>query len=405
MFTNRFPFRRITVAAAWLLLATVQVLAADHPLKISGADNTRVGIYIYSLTGDSVVASVNADRMYIPASVMKSVTAATVITEMMPDGRFSTTVDMVGSLDNDSILNGNVVVNAIGDPTIESQHFTSSCGFATNIAKALKERGVTRITGTVIIDETRFPDATVPTGWMESDLKYSYGAYPRGANYRGNAVGKSSMGNPALTMANDIVKAIQAAGIRVDGGKVKPKNGTALTIFTHTSPRVDQILHSLMVRSDNMWAEAMLRVLEPESPRQSALDYETALWGERGLDMRGIKIYDGSGLSRSDRLSPQWLASLYRWMWDDNSVRIAYSDLFPRAGREGTMRNFLKGTRLEGRLAMKTGSMTGVQCYGGYLLNDHGVPTHIVVVMINDFTCDRAALKKAIASYLLDTLP
>ena len=385
-------------------LATSTALAA-HPLAIPGADKTKVGIYIEDLRTGDVLSDVNSSTLFIPASVVKSLTAATVVTEMYPDGCFVTPVDIVGKLSSDGVLDGNIVITVVGDPTIESRHFTAAQGFAKNAAQSIHNAGVRSIKGQVIIDDTMFKDATVPHGWDPADLKYAYGAYPRGANYRDNANGRSSIADPKALMLREVTTALNDLGITVAGNRLKPAADKASTVYAHSSPRVDRILRSLMVRSDNMMAEAMLRILEGGGTRDEALKLEMRLWRERGLDMDGVAIHDGSGLSRADRMSPRFLASLYRWMYNDKASRITYSDLFPRAGRDGTMSNFLKGSRLEGRLAMKTGSMTGVQCFGGYLLDTNGVPTHLVVVLVNDFTCPRATLKKAIADYLLKTLP
>lgn len=66
------------------------------------------------------------------------------------------------------------------------------------------------------------------------------------------------------------------------------------------------------------------------------------------------------------------------------------------------MRAFLADTPLEGRVAMKTGSMKGVQSYGGYLFDEDGTPTHIIVFMANGFRCSRAALKNELQRLLLE---
>lgn len=60
-------------------------------------------------------------------------------------------------------------------------------------------------------------------------------------------------------------------------------------------------------------------------------------------------------------------------------------------------------TPLKGRLALKTGSVSAVQCYAGYLLDEENKPTHVVVVMVNAFYCPRARLREAISDYLLNT--
>lgn len=78
-----------------------------------------------------------------------------------------------------------------------------------------------------------------------------------------------------------------------------------------------------------------------------------------------------------------------------------YVSLFPKAGVEGTVKKLLRETPLEGSLALKSGSMKGVQCFAGYKLDPDGTPTHAVVIMVNDFKCKRATVIKAISDFLL----
>ena len=113
-----------------------------------------------------------------------------------------------------------------------------------------------------------------------------------------------------------------------------------------------------------------------------------------------MTILDGSGLSRAIRVSPAFMGGMLRKMAAGADSRT-YTSLFPRTGRQGTVKSFLKGTRLEGRLGLKTGSMNGVQCYAGYAFGTDGTPTHVVVVMANSFYCSRDALRTAIANMLL----
>ena len=157
-----------------------------------------------------------------------------------------------------------------------------------------------------------------------------------------------------------------------------------------------------MVRSDNMMAEGMLRLVSYDSSRKEAIARERQLFTDAGLDVNGIVIEDGSGLSRNDRLSPRFLVNLYRYMLDLPQGQ-SYVGLFPRAGHDGTMRNFLKGTDLDGVIAMKTGSMRGIQSYSGFKLDENGIPTHAIAIMVNGFTCGRDVLKNEIQHLLLQT--
>ncbi len=60
-----------------------------------------------------------------------------------------------------------------------------------------------------------------------------------------------------------------------------------------------------------------------------------------------------------------------------------YASFMPLAGQEGTLSDFLKGTDLDAYVAMKTGSMKGIQCYAGYKLDEQFAPTHSIVIIMN----------------------
>ena len=157
----------------------------------------------------------------------------------------------------------------------------------------------------------------------------------------------------------------------------------------------------MMFKSDNLFAEGMLRALvlheDSDHTFADAVKKERSLLSDKGYELSTIKIADGSGLAVTNRLSPRFLGSLLR----DMASYPGYTGLFPKAGKEGTVARLLSDSRLKGRLALKSGSMSGVLCYAGYKLDANGKPTHVVVVMVNGFTCKVADVRKAIAAYLL----
>ena len=75
------------------------------------------------------------------------------------------------------------------------------------------------------------------------------------------------------------------------------------------------------------------------------------------------------------------------------------------AGREGTLKRFLCGTHLEEYVALKTGSMSGIQCYAGYKLDDDYVPTHSIVIIINGMKGGRGAVRSEVEKMLLSIFP
>ena len=155
-----------------------------------------------------------------------------------------------------------------------------------------------------------------------------------------------------------------------------------------------------MMRSDNQYAEAMLRTLAVLQGKGGSTvngaKVNTDLWTRSHAPMEGVHIEDGSGLSRSNRVTANFMTHVLKTMWTDPY----YVSFFPLAGQEGTLRNFLKDTPLDSYIAMKTGSMNGIQCYAGYKLNDDYEPTHTVVVILNQMP-DRAEARKAVSNMLL----
>lgn len=433
-----------------LIVATAEARAA-FPFELKGIDPAKVGILITDLKEDTVILDHNSTKWLVPASVMKSVTSATVLSTTSPDARLTTTVLAEGKL-KDDCLDGNLIVVVTGDPTVESRHFPGNLGFADSIAVTLDRLGIKRITGRVEIDDTGFKDAGIPSGWLDEDVLWTYGTGLYGANYKDNAVrltvpsgktepytpdvsvkyqkGKGKVNvkrqrgssvftvtgrvpkggvhdtyanpNPASAMLHEITATLSNHDIALDNKKIR-RGGEVDTIYCHTSPTVGEILRSLMVRSDNMMAEGMLRTLAPGESRADAIEREREILTAEGMPTSGLVIEDGSGLSRNDRLSPRFLTDLYRFMLS-TPAGTDYVGLFPVAGHDGTMRAFLKDTELDGRVAMKTGSMRGVQCFGGYMLDADGTPACSIVVLVNGFTCERYRVKNAIADMLLEKL-
>jgi D-alanyl-D-alanine carboxypeptidase/D-alanyl-D-alanine-endopeptidase (penicillin-binding protein 4) len=171
----------------------------------------------------------------------------------------------------------------------------------------------------------------------------------------------------------------------------------------YKSPTYGKIMKSMMTRSDNLFAEAMLRTIDGGESRTKAISTELKYWKSQGLNVDVLTLRDGSGLARGNKFSPKFLGELLAKMAEGKNC-ATYVKLFPIVGQEGTVRNFLKDTALQGKMVMKSGSMSGVHCYAGYKIDKDGTPTHAVVVMVNNFYCQRSQVKKSIEKLLLNNL-
>ncbi len=433
-----------------LAVAVAPAALADGFLGIDGEESTSIGIYVKDLATGEVLVDHNSQLALTPASVMKAVTSATALSINGADARFNTKVCMRGTKEG-SILRGDIVVHGSADPTLESENFKANRGFGDSIAAALRRRGIKQITGTIVVRQT-MKDPGPLLQWEVEDLAWPYGAGLFGFNYRDNTAtvypntGKTSpevpglevcvtkitegsnnlvrgidsnrlmvytrntadkkwalnttVPDPAAMFTCELTKKLSAAGITV-GKKAAAPGGQETTIYTHRSPRSAEILKSLMVRSDNLFAEGMLRSIEPAATRKAAIKRERELWASRGINTRYTIINDGSGLTRANRLSAHFLGDVLEWM-AKSPLAATYASFFPKVGKEGTVRGFLAKTPLTGKIALKTGSVSSVQCYAGYKFDDGGKPSHVIVIMVNGFFCPRRQVREGAENLLLD---
>ncbi|MDE5791567.1 MAG: D-alanyl-D-alanine carboxypeptidase [Muribaculaceae bacterium] len=384
-----------------LLLAVTGVSAWAGPVEefasSRGISSASSAVMITDLRTGETVVSYHPDLSLVPASIMKSVTVAGLLSHSDPDNKYLTDVMITGPAVN-GVLGGDLLIKGSGDPSLNSRYVTGSGDIVKEIVKALQDRGINRIKGKIRVDESIWSGpATCPT-WGMGDLAQSYGTGQHGLNFEDNASGKKSISNPAGVFMSRLKTALTSGGIVLENGELP--EGQSKLLLSHESVPYDEIMRSCMMRSDNQYAEAMLRTLavlqgKPGSTAEGA-KVNTDLWTRNRAPMTGVHIEDGSGLSRQNRVTASFMTHVLKKMWHDPY----YVSFFPLAGQEGTLRNFLKDTPLEGYLAMKTGSMNGIQCYAGYKLNDDYEPTHTVVFILNDMP-NRAEARKAVGNLLL----
>ncbi len=438
-----------------VLVLGSESVTAQNRLGIENENATSIGIYIKDLKTGRVIADRNSSLALMPASVMKVVTTASALHFLGENFRFTTDVSLTGnrSEDNSGVWEGNLVVRSVGDPTIESENFKNNLGFCDSIVSNIRRLGIKEINGRIIVEQTLSNAGQIPE-WQISDVACGYGAGLYGFNFMDNTltvtpatgsvkpyapgleiecvtttagnqqlrginsnqlfifarsfankkwVISTTMPDPSAVFTAQLMSRMSESSISLTDKTVKTGDADATElVYSHKSPASKDIFKSLMVRSDNLFAEGMLRATLPGDSRYQAIKKEKELWTERGLSTKTVVISDGSGLARTNRLSPRFIAGVLEYM-AKNEKSSTFVSFFPKAGKDGTMKGFLAKTPLQGKIAMKTGSVNGVQCYAGYKLGVNGKPTHVVVIMVNNFFCSRQSLRKAIEAMLTKT--
>ncbi len=166
-----------------------------------------------------------------------------------------------------------------------------------------------------------------------------------------------------------------------------------------------EVLRTLNKTSDNALSRMLFLNLgvpamasDPQTPTAALAGAEVLRWfSEHGINSTGVVLDNGSGLSRSERLSPWQLVQVLQVA---HRARYA-SDLLmslPVPGVDGTMRNRLKDSPAAGWARLKTGTLRNVVALAGYVTDTSG-QQWAVALMINH---DRAALGRPVLDALVD---
>ena len=149
----------------------------------------------------------------------------------------------------------------------------------------------------------------------------------------------------------------------------------ALTVLTETeSPTLERIAFETNHASNNLFAETLLRALGKEMRGSACYDSSYVAMNDvlkkLGLgSTKGLKLQDGSGLSRQNYASPEFFCRFLDSMIESPCFE-AYLHSLPSPGSKGTLEYNMKGhpATLRNRIKAKSGSMNGVRCYSGYIL-------------------------------------
>ena len=206
---------------------------------------------------------------------------------------------------------------------------------------------------------------------------------------------------PQKQLKDSLISMLKENGIKVSAKNHKMKREQIL-LLDYASPELPVLLKSLLVRSDNMYAESVLRAIAmnaslPATPTGGIKCIEE-LWSGSGIDMSPLFMYDGSGLARNNKVSALLLARILAYMAPDKSNEFA--SLLPLAGEEGTVKHLLARTKQKGRFAVKSGSMGDVQCFAGYYPANN--PEYTVAILVNNHSCGNSTLIKNIEALLIN---
>lgn len=341
----------------------------------------------------------------MPASTMKAVTAATVLATLGPDHRFTTRLEATGPIE-DGVLRGDLVVVGAGDPVLSTDDYRTHVypsRPATEVERlvdAVVEAGIERVTGRVLADATAWGGSPTAPGWraeyLDDHNARRIHALTLDAGLRVKAkvpddgpvsVELTGVPDPPQYTAGVITRMLRGRDVEV---RRRPATASApvattSTVGTVSSPPVSELLRFTMERSDNHLADTLVRAAAHGASGRGSWAAADEVAGDvldaLGVDRAGLRVADGSGLSRLDRVSAAQLADLDVAMMHGDAADV-WQDSLARAGHEGTLRNRLVGTAGQGRVYGKSGTLDDVKAVVSHVVGSESPEPryHVAVV-------------------------
>jgi D-alanyl-D-alanine carboxypeptidase/D-alanyl-D-alanine-endopeptidase (penicillin-binding protein 4) len=365
---------RRRLAVLFLLAALASPVAAgaqQTPLQARLAKALRVphvaparsAAVALDLATGNVVFTQNSALSLAPASNEKLPLTYAALTTLGPTFRIET--DVLGEGEQDgTTFNGTLVLRGGGDPTLSTAGLRS-------LAAQVRAFGIRRVTDGIVADESYFDSRRVVAGWKAS--YYIQESPPLSALVVNRArAGGYVTRTPALAAATAFRDALRAAGVAVAGDvKMGLVDDFSIPIAQIESPTLASMIRFMDHESDNFTAELLLKqlgavVFDRGTSAAGATAVMQAL-AEAGVPLAGVRIVDGSGLSRLDRLTANAVAGILKAAWNDPAVRPAFVASLPVAGVNGTLQDRLRTPVTRGRVLAKTGTTSDASALSGYV--------------------------------------
>jgi serine-type D-Ala-D-Ala carboxypeptidase/endopeptidase (penicillin-binding protein 4) len=404
-----------------------------------------------------------------PGSSMKLVTSIVALDRLGPNQRGFTELRSAAPVVGDT-LQGDLVLRGGADVELDAARLWS-------LLSDLRQRGITRIEGELLVDRTLFRPARADVGLppFDESPEFHYNVIPDALYLSGNllplelsatADSVRAITLPALVgLAIDSrMQPVEAAcsdwddhwkpaqvtredgrtSITLNGafprgctqrtglqlidrleleerlfrtlweglggswaGRAREAAGTATStlLARHVARPWGEVLRHQNKTSDNAEARLLYLLLgvramatNPQASTAELAAREVRAWfAENRIDATGLVLENGSGLSRSERISPWQMVAMLKVAWSSRYAPDFMATL-PTVGVDGTMRNRLKNSPATGWARLKTGTLKNVAALAGYVNDARGRPW-AVAMMVNH---DKAGQARPVLDALVD---
>ena len=420
----------------------------DSYINVDAVKRGFVGLLVRSLKDDRVLYEHNSTHILIPASCMKLLVTSATLDTLGPDFRLKTEVLSTGEVAN-GVLKGDLILKGYGDSSLDTKGLEQMADAvkAAGISRVsgdlvaddsyfdaqrfgsgwnwdYEPASYAGPIGALVLNHNT-TDVYVKPGKEGEPVQVTFG--PPYAHFQvennaitgpagtkaglrvtrrrntnvitvGGGFGADSktdttnlaVDDPTAWVGDVFLGMLKDRGIAIDG---KLRRGSApagaKVVNTRQSEPLSSILEIINRHSVNVMAECLLKTLGAEKKGHgtdsSGIDAETEFLRRIGVESDEVNIFDGSGLSRCDMVSPSALVTILSYMYKSPNSKV-WTDSLPVAGGDGTLYLSMRGTAAQGNLRAKTGNVGWVQTLAGYVNTKGGEPL-VFALMVNNFKC------------------
>ena len=213
-----------------------------------------------------------------------------------------------------------------------------------------------------------------PAGWHPQDRLEAYGAPITRLALTGNALDQA-VSDPLARIERLLSRTLIQPGTNL---RIVPITTPATLplqselVIEHPSAPMHRLLSLANTESHNFTAEVLLRQAAGRWEGRDAAEAISQWLTEQGLPMQGVRVVDGSGLDRANRVTSRFLAALLLRM-DHHPYGRDFLASMAIAGERGTLKKLFVGTPLQGMFRGKTGTISGVRAISGQLDTADGI--------------------------------
>lgn len=393
--------------------------------------NANWGFVVYDPKTKKVISSYNENSPLVPASTTKLLTTDTAMDLLGEKFRWTTQLEYSGNIDENGVLNGNLYIVGSGDPSLGTGKAgaTTYRNLISDFIYAIKGKGIKKINGDIVLQTgvfkvnkmQRLPENIV---WLENGNYY----LPVGSTFDVNPQNEkliAKQNNPfaenknyyyispyikqmvyadkfdgtGLTtklpdvpayLANTMRATMVKGGLPVVGKVVNkstdlnPEKREVIT--SYVSPTLGEIVFYTNQHSDNGLAEATLRMVGFQKNGDQTLESGRVVVVEHlkanGFDTSGLNYMDGSGLSRSNLVTPISQVKFLTNLMNEKYYK-SYFESLPIGGQTGTLKKMFYGAG-NGQIFAKTGTLNKVKTLAGYMKTNSG-KTLVFSLLINNY--------------------